>query len=40
VADVGFSLYYIPGDFAETKNMKTIRLNGDFDLFNGRHGEN
>ena len=27
--DVGFSLYYIPGDFAETKNMKTIRLNGD-----------
>ena len=32
--DVGFSLYYIPGDFAETKNMKTIRLNGDFDLFN------
>jgi N-acyl homoserine lactone hydrolase len=32
--DVGFSVYYIPGDFAETKNMKTIRLNGDFDLFN------
>jgi len=37
--DVGFSLYYIPGDFAETKNMKTIRLNGDFDLFKRRHGE-
>ena len=32
--DVGFSVYYIPGDFADTKNMKTIRLNGDFDLFN------
>ena len=31
--DVGYSLYYIPGDFAETKNMKTIRLNGDLDLF-------
>jgi len=32
--DVGYSVYYIPGDFAETKNMKTIRLKGDFDLFN------
>ena len=32
--DVGFSVYYIPGDFADTKNMKTIRLSGDFDLFN------
>ena len=31
--DVGYSVYYIPGDFADTKNMKTIRLNGDFDLF-------
>jgi N-acyl homoserine lactone hydrolase len=31
--DVGYSVYYIPGDFAETKNMKTIRLTGDFDLF-------
>jgi glyoxylase-like metal-dependent hydrolase (beta-lactamase superfamily II) len=31
--DVGFSVYYIPGDFAETKNMKTVRLNGDLDLF-------
>jgi glyoxylase-like metal-dependent hydrolase (beta-lactamase superfamily II) len=31
--DVGYSIYYIPGDFAETKNMKTIRLNGDLDLF-------
>ena len=32
--DQGFSVYYIPGDFADTKNVKTIRLNGDFDLFN------
>lgn len=32
--DVGFSVYYIPGDFADTKNVKTIRLSGDFDLFN------
>ena len=31
--DVGYSVYYIPGDFAETKNMKTIRLDGDLDLF-------
>ncbi len=31
--DVGYSVYYIPGDFADTKNMKTIRLSGDFDLF-------
>src|SRR5260370_5664724 len=31
--DVGYSLYYIPGDFAETKNIRTVRLNGDFDLF-------
>ena len=31
--DVGYSLYYIPGDFADTKNMKTIRLSGDLDLF-------
>jgi N-acyl homoserine lactone hydrolase len=31
--DVGYSVYYIPGDFADTKNMKTIRLNGDLDLF-------
>src|SRR3981081_1384603 len=31
--DVGYSLYYIPGDFADTKKMNTIRLNGDLDLF-------
>jgi N-acyl homoserine lactone hydrolase len=31
--DVGFSVYYIPGDFADTKKMNIIRLNGDLDLF-------
>src|SRR5258708_22599151 len=31
--DEGYSLYYIPGDFADTKKMKTIRLDGDLDLF-------
>lgn len=31
--DVGFSVYYIPGDFAELKNMNIVRLNGDLDLF-------
>src|SRR5215468_9040479 len=31
--DTGYSVYYIPGDFADTKKMNTIRLNGDIDLF-------
>jgi len=31
--DVGFSVYYIPGDFQDTKGYKTIRLSGDLDLF-------
>jgi glyoxylase-like metal-dependent hydrolase (beta-lactamase superfamily II) len=31
--DVGFSVYYIPGDFADTKKMNIVRLNGDLDLF-------
>jgi glyoxylase-like metal-dependent hydrolase (beta-lactamase superfamily II) len=31
--DPGFSVYYIPGDFAEMKNMNILRLNGDMDLF-------
>ena len=31
--DVGFSVYYIPGDFTELKNMNIVRLNGDLDLF-------
>jgi glyoxylase-like metal-dependent hydrolase (beta-lactamase superfamily II) len=32
--DVGYSIYYIPGDFADTKKYNMIRLKGDFDLFN------
>src|SRR5258708_11278198 len=31
--DVGFSVYYIPGDFADTKKMNIVRLNGDLYLF-------
>ena len=32
--DVGYSIYYIPGDFADTKKYNMIRLSGDLDLFN------
>lgn len=31
--DVGYSIYYIPGDFADTKKMNVMRLDGDIDLF-------
>jgi N-acyl homoserine lactone hydrolase len=31
--DVGYSLYYIPGDFEVTKKMNVIRLEGDLDMF-------
>jgi len=31
--DVGYSLYYIPGDFEATKKMHIIRLEGDLDMF-------
>jgi N-acyl homoserine lactone hydrolase len=31
--DVGYSVYYIPGDFADTKKYNMIRLDGDLDLF-------
>jgi N-acyl homoserine lactone hydrolase len=31
--DEGYSIYYIPGDFADTKKMKIMRLYGDLDLF-------
>jgi glyoxylase-like metal-dependent hydrolase (beta-lactamase superfamily II) len=34
--DVGYSVYYIAGDFADTKNYKVIRLEGDLDLFGDR----
>jgi len=31
--DVGYSIYYIPGDFADSKKYNMIRLDGDLDLF-------
>ncbi|MBV9152994.1 MAG: N-acyl homoserine lactonase family protein [Alphaproteobacteria bacterium] len=31
--DVGYSLYYIPGDFEATKKMNIVRLDGDLDMF-------
>ncbi|MFO1326600.1 MAG: N-acyl homoserine lactonase family protein [Rubrivivax sp.] len=31
--DTGFSIFYIPGDFADMKNQNVLKLNGDFDLF-------
>ncbi len=31
--DIGFSVYYIPGDFADIKKMNVLKINGDFDLF-------
>jgi len=31
--DVGYSIYYIPGDFEATKKMNIVRLEGDIDLF-------
>ena len=37
--DEGYSVYYIPGDFADTKKYNIIRLNGDLDLFGDRSFE-
>ena len=34
--DPGYSIYYIPGDFSESKNYQYIRLDGNLDLFNDR----
>jgi glyoxylase-like metal-dependent hydrolase (beta-lactamase superfamily II) len=34
--DPGYSIYYIPGDFADSKKYKYIRLEGDLDLFDDR----
>ncbi len=31
--DTGYSIYYIPGDFEDTKKYNMIRLTGDLDLF-------
>lgn len=37
--DPGYSIYYIPGDFADSKKYNIIRLNGDLDLFRDRSVE-
>ncbi len=37
--DVGYSVYYIPGDFADSKQYNIIRLDGNLDLFNDRSVE-
>ena len=37
--DPGYSVYYIPGDFADSKKYNIIRLDGDLDLFNDRSFE-
>jgi N-acyl homoserine lactone hydrolase len=31
--DPGYSVYYIPGDFADSKKYNVVRLEGDLDLF-------
>lgn len=31
--DVGYSIYYIPGDFSDSKKYNIVRLEGDLDLF-------
>ena len=31
--DIGYSIFYIPGDVADIKNMNVHRLSGDLDLF-------
>ena len=37
--ETGYSVFYIPGDFAEAKNYKMVRLRGDLDLFGDRSVE-
>jgi len=37
--DPGYAIYYIPGDFAESKKYNIIRLNGDVDLFGDKSVE-
>ncbi|HXJ82362.1 MAG TPA: N-acyl homoserine lactonase family protein [Candidatus Methylomirabilis sp.] len=37
--DVGYSVYYIPGDFADSKKYNIIRLEGDLDLFGDKSVE-
>src|SRR5438874_13834494 len=37
--DVGYSIYYIPGDFADSKTYNMIRLDGDLDRFGDKSFE-
>ena len=37
--ETGYSVFYIPGDFAEAKNYKIVRLRGDVDLFGDKSVE-
>jgi N-acyl homoserine lactone hydrolase len=37
--DPGYSIYYIPGDFAESKTYNIVRLEGNLDLFDDRSFE-
>lgn len=37
--DPGYSIYYIPGDFEDSKKYNIIRLNGDLDLFGDKSVE-
>src|SRR6516165_11895562 len=37
--DPGYAIYYIPGDFAESKKYNIIRLHGDVDLFGDKSVE-
>src|SRR5947208_4234552 len=37
--DPGYAVYYIPGDFADSKKYNIIRLNGDLDLFGDKSFE-
>jgi glyoxylase-like metal-dependent hydrolase (beta-lactamase superfamily II) len=37
--DPGYSVYYIPGDFADSKKYNIVRLNGDLDLFSDKSVE-
>jgi N-acyl homoserine lactone hydrolase len=37
--ETGYAVFYIPGDFAEAKNFKMVRLNGNLDLFGDKSFE-
>jgi N-acyl homoserine lactone hydrolase len=37
--DPGYAVYYIPGDFSDSKKYNIVRLNGDLDLFGDKSVE-